>query len=146
MFIHRKDSDLMWQIRQLETEARGDISPLGADYGAFEPDIDGEGRLRGRRNWRIKERTRVGAQRFGTTFKDSWMPFMGGTGGASVSVWGLNEAFAAYLPDAPWLIPVMLGGLVGWKAGEWGNKATVGAINQISRPIRAFRETYYFKI
>lgn len=146
MFIHDRTKELPWQIRQLEISSRGDFTDLGADLGAFEADLDSEGRLRGQKNWRVRERTLLSARSFGTTIRDSWAPFLGGTGGASASVWGLNEAFSTFLPDAPWLIPAMLGGLVGWKAGEWSNHATVFTIEQISKPISAFRARYYFKL
>lgn len=145
MFIHDRTKELSWKIQQLEAKPSGDYSCLGADIEALEPDMDSDGQYIGRRSWRIQERTQQGAQKFGLTVRDSWMPFLGGTGGASASVWGLKEVFSTLTPDIPWVIPAMLGGLVGWKAGEWSNRGTIKTIELISSHIRAFNDRYYFR-
>lgn len=145
MFIHDRRNDLGYQITKLESGLSGDYTGMGPDIGALGADINSDGELVGKRNWRIKQRAGAGIRNFGVTVRDSWLPFMGGTGGATLAVTGLNEGFS-YIPDVPWVIPALVGGLVGWKTGEWGNKATVKAISLIGRPFRAFNERYYFKL
>lgn len=145
MFIHDRRKELGFQLAEIERSWKGDHSAAGPDFNYTVADIDAEGNFTGRRNWRLVERTRKGAQRFGITVRDSWIPFLGGTGGATLAVTGVNEGFS-YMPEVPWILPALIGGLVGWKTGEWGNKATTKAITLISRPFRAFNERYYFKL